>query len=147
MRLYLTMLYLILVAVFAIRRGDEPERWVAGCLLASAAVDGLYHLIAGPAQFVTVDPGHLVIDASMLVLLMWVALRANRGWPLWACSAQVIVMLGHIGKLFELRDVYRGYWAMTQMPVLLQLAFLAIGTWAHVGRRKAIGPYHSWRLG
>jgi len=109
-------------------------------------VDQFYHLSFRAAQFVTVDPVHVAIDATMLVCLMWVALRANRGWPLWACSAQIIAMTGHIAKIFELRDVYRGYWAMTQVPLVLQLAFLAIGTWAHVSRYRHIGPYHSWRL-
>jgi hypothetical protein len=146
MRLTLTLAYAILVIFFALRRGDRPEKLVGLVLLTSMLVDVLNHALFAPPQFVTVDPGHLVIDSSTLVALLWIALKANRGWPLWVCAAQNIVILGHVGKLFEMRAVFRGYWAMTQVPILLQLAFLAVGTLAHVSRARRIGPYHSWRL-
>lgn len=82
-----------------------------------------------------------------LVGLSWIAIRANRGWPLWACAAQLIVMLGHLAKLFEVRDTFRGYWAMTQVPFLMQLAVLLVGTAAHVARQRIVGRYPSWRAG
>lgn len=146
MRLTLTLTYAVLVIFFALRQGDRPERLVGFVLLTSMFVDVLNHALFAPPQFVTVDPGHLLIDSSTFVALLWIALKANRGWPLWVCAAQNIVILGHVGKLFEMRAVFRGYWVMTQVPILLQLAFLAIGTLAHIMRARRIGPYHSWRL-
>ena len=145
MRFWITLLYLLVVLVLAFRRGEQPERLTAAILVAGFAVDLVYHLIFGHPEFVTVDPVHFSIDATTLVVLMGIALRANRGWTLWAASAQLIVMLGHLGKIFEMRDVYRGYWAMTQVPILLQLAFLLIGTLAHIARSRRIGIYASWR--
>jgi len=146
MRLILTVAYLLLVSLFVLRKGGQPERLVLSSLVISDLVDALYHRLAGPAQFDVVLPAHLLIDSAMLVCLMWIALRANRAWPMWVASAQLIMMLGHLGKLLEMREAFRGYWAMTQVPPLLQLAFLTIGTAAHVWRQRAIGPYHSWRL-
>lgn len=146
MRFWITLLYLLVIVAYAMRRGDKPERLVGLILFASMVVDRLYHLLVEPSQFVTVDPAHLMIDGSTLAALLWIALRANRGWPLWACAAQNIVMLGHIAKVFELRDVYRGYWVMTQVPILVQMAFLAVGTLAHARRVRRIGSYPSWRL-
>lgn len=147
MRLTLILTYAALVVLFAVGRGDRPERIAGLVLITNMLGDMLNHALFLPAQFVTVDPGHLVIDGSTLVALLCIALKANRGWPLWVCAAQNIVILGHIGKLLEMRAVYRGYWAMTQIPIYLQLAFLAIGTAAHVMRTRRIGSYHPWRLG
>lgn len=147
MRLTLILTYAFLVLFLALRRGEKPERLVGFVLVASMLADLLNHIIFLPAQFVSVDPGHLVIDSATFAVLLVVALRANRGWTLWVCSAQNIVLLGHIAKLYEVRAVYRGYWVMTQMPVFVQLAILACGTYAHIRRTRRIGQYASWRMG
>lgn len=146
MRFVISLIYMTVIVAFAIRRGDAPERAAASLLIGSLFGDAFYHAVFGGAQFVTVDPGHVVIDFILATGFLTIALRANRGWPLWVCSAQLIVMLGHFGKVMEIRDVYRGYWVMTQLPVLMQLAFLGFGTLAHTSRLKVIGPYHAWRL-
>lgn len=139
------MIYLVVVLALALRRGEQPERFTAAVLVAGYIVDMIYHLICGNPLFDVVDPMHFAIDATTLIGLMWIALQANRGWTLWVASAQLIVMLGHLGKIFELREVYRAYWAMTQVPILLQLAFLLAGTLAHIARTRRVGPYASWR--
>lgn len=146
MELIIITLYMLAVATYAIRCGGPPERAAAALLLTTSIIDFGYHLLVGPPQFETVDPFHLIIDSVVLGGLLWVAINANRGWPLWACAAQLIVMLGHLAKLYEVRQVYRGYWVMTQVPFLLQLAVIAIGTAMHVARTRSVGPYHSWRM-
>lgn len=141
------VVFMFTVTAYAMRRGEQPERSVALLLLGTSVIDFFYHVLIGPPQFETVDPFHLVIDTVVLVGLLRIALHANRGWPLWACAAQLIVMVGHLAKLFEVRDTFRGYWAMTQVPFLLQLTVLLGGTAAHVARRRMIGRYPSWRTG
>lgn len=146
MQTLILTIFMLGVAAYALRRGEQPERSAALLLLCTSAVDQMYHLIAGQPRFDKVDPVHLVIDTVVLVGLLYIALQANRGWPLWACAAQLIVMLAHIAKFYEVREVYRGYWVMTQVPFLLQLGLLAAGTAAHAARCRHIGPYHSWRM-
>lgn len=144
--LWILRIALIATVLFAARKGGEPERLVATVLLATFVLDVCNHLLFGDPAWYTVNPGHLVIDIWAFFPMLWVALYANRGWPLWVSASQVLVVLGHVAKLWEVDMVRRAYWTMTQMPFLFQLAVLAIGTGAHVERQRRIGRYHSWRL-
>lgn len=134
------------ILAFAWRKGEEPERMVAAILVATALLDLGNHAVFGDPAFFSVNPGHIVIDSWGLAGLLWVALRANRGWPLWACSAQVIVMLAHLAKLIDLSLVRYGYFAMSELPIIIQSAALLLGTTAHLKRADRIGRYNDWRL-
>lgn len=134
------------IAIFAFRKGGEPERLVAAVLLAAAGLDVFNHILFGEPAFFLVNPGHLVIDAWSMIAMMWVALRANRAWPMWVSAAQIIVVLGHVSKIVELSLVRYGYYAMTQVPLNVQAVALLIGTIAHMRRRERIGNYNAWRL-
>lgn len=146
MLIWLYRAAIIAIVLFALRRGGEPERLVAVILLAVGVLDVLNHTVFGMPAFFSVDPGHLVIDGWAMLSLLWVALRANRGWPMWACSAQIIVVLAHMSKLIDLSLVRYGYFVMTQLPIFIQSAALLAGTVAHIRRERRIGRYHAWRL-
>lgn len=138
---------LLLVAVgFAVRKGDEPERLVAGILLATFSLDVVNHALFGEPLWYAVNPGHLVIDLWANITLLWVALRANRGWPLVACAAQLVVVLGHVSKMLDAGMARKAYWVTTQVPFTFQLMVLLLGTYAHMVRARRIGRYHSWRI-
>lgn len=144
--LWIPRLALFATVFFVARRGGEPEKLVAAVLFATFGLDVLNHAWFGDPGWFAVNPGHLVIDGWAFITLLWVALRANRGWPLWVGSCQVIVVIGHAAKIWEVETVRWAYWAMTQIPFVFQLALLAIGTIAHVARQQRIGAYHAWRL-
>ena len=141
------MLRLALFATmfFAARKGDESERLVATVLLATFVLDLGNHALFGDPSWYAVNPGHLVIDSWAFISLLWIALQANRGWTLWVSASQLLVVLGHFAKLMDDTMARRAYFAMTQIPFVIQLAILAVGTTAHVYRQQRIGRYHSWR--
>ncbi|MBA4354189.1 MAG: hypothetical protein C0409_05805 [Novosphingobium sp.] len=139
-------LVIAVIVLFAFRKGGEPEKLVAAVLVTTSALDLGNHAMFGEPAFFAVNPGHLVIDTWAMIALMWIALRANRGWPLWVSAAQIIVVLGHLSKIIELSLVRYGYFAMTQMPLNIQAIVLMLGTAAHIRRTELIGHYHSWRL-
>lgn len=134
------------VLFLAFHKGEEPERLVAGILLTATIADFINHALFGDPAFFALNPGHLVIDSWTMIALLWVALRANRGWPMWACAAQLILMVAHVAKLTELSLVRFGYFAMTQLPVIIQTVALLTGTIAHIRRTERLGRYHAWRL-
>jgi len=103
------------------------------------------HLIFGDPTWFEVNPGHFVIDLWAFLTMTWVALKANRGWPLWISATQLIVVIAHFAKLFEIDEARRSYWVMTQVPAVVQLVVLIIGTYAHVSRQRRIGRYAAWR--
>ena len=93
---------LALAVVFAAVRssrspvGARPSDWRRRSSSAGSWPTLAYHLAFGPSGFEQVDPVHLVLDGGELVAIVWLALRANRMWPLWAAAAQLICVSGHL---------------------------------------------------
>jgi hypothetical protein len=133
-------------AAFAYWRGGAPERLAAGFICALFVTDIAYHMVFGPSGFDKVDPVHLVLDGSELIAIMWLALRANRMWPLWAAAAALICYSGHFALLIQPHGMRRAYWAMTQLPPFIQVFALLMGAAAHARRTRKVGNYRSWRL-
>lgn len=133
-------------STYALWRGGPPERLAAKIVLVWVMTDVGYHQLFGPSGFVVVDPAHLVIDGAELVAITWVALRANRLWPLWAAAAQVMTFSGHIVVLIGESGLNYAYWAMTQLPPFVQLLAMVCGAAFHARRFRRIGHYRSWRL-
>lgn len=131
---------------YALWRGGPPERIAAKIVIVWILTDVGYHLLFGPSGFVVVDPAHLVIDGAELVAITWVALRANRIWPLWAAASQVMTISGHIVVLIGDSGINYAYWAMTQLPPYVQLLAMVCGATFHAHRFRRIGHYRSWRL-
>jgi hypothetical protein len=132
--------------VVAYLRGGPPERTAATIIVCWVVSDVSYSVIFGPPSFDTVDPARVVLDGGELVAITWLALRANRMWPLWAAAAQLICVSGHIAAFVEVGGMRRAYWALTQLPPYIQLIALVLGAAAHARRFDRIGPYRSWRL-
>jgi hypothetical protein len=129
----------------ALRKGDEPEQLTSLVIVTALFADVINHWLLGAPNFFTINPGHLVLDGWELIVLMWVALYANRGWPLWVAALQMIVVAGHLSKLFDVSAIRRGYWVMIAVPGYIQLAVVWIGLVSHMRRVGRIGPYAAWR--
>ena len=142
----LVLLLIVLGSSAAYSRGGPPERFAAVLLAGLVLADTVYHLLFGPSGFDRVDPWHLFLDLTMLGFLMWLALRANRIWPLFVAAAQLLSVTGHIAVIVQPDGMRRAYWAMTQLPQYIQFTALLAGAWAHARRKKLLGPYRSWRV-
>jgi hypothetical protein len=143
--LWIPRLLLIFAVLFAARKGGEPA--IRGGDPARDIRSGCRQSRPfGEAAWFTVNPGHLVIDLWAFIVLLLVSLRANRAWPLAVSAAQVLVLIGHGAKLWNLDMARKAYWAMTLGPFWIQLALLIFGTWAHMARSRRIGRYAGWRL-
>ena len=143
----LTSLALFAAAsAYALWRGGPPERFAAKIVIIWIMTDVGYHLLFGPSGFTVVDPAHLVIDGAELVAITWLALQANRIWPVWAAAAQVMTFSGHLVVMISKSGWNYAYWAMTQLPPYIQLFALVCGVVFHARRFRRIGHYRSWRL-
>ena len=142
----LVLSLIVLGTSAAYSRGGPPERFAAVVMAGWVLTDAVYHLIFGPSGFDRVDPWHVFLDITILGFLMWLALRANRIWPLFVAAAQLLSVTGHIAVLVQPDGMRRAYWAMTQLPQYIQLTALLAGAWAHARREKLLGPYRSWRV-
>jgi len=140
------LLVVVTAGLVGLRYGARPERIAAAAIMTWILADGAYHSLFGPSGFDNVDPVHVVLDGGELVVIVWLALNANRLWPLWAAAAQVICVTGHFAVLVEPHGMRRAYWALTQLPQYIQITALLIGTACHARRSRRIGQYRSWRL-
>ena len=108
---------------FAIRCGGAPERIVAWVIVATFVADPVLHLLLKP-RFDGVDPTHVIIDLARFAGLAFVALRANRFWPIWLSAFQLLALGAHLAKAMDLTIhpvIYGAMEAMWSYGILIGL--------------------------
>ena len=133
---------LIGAVVYGLVYGGLPERIVAVVLLGTFLLDPLLHrLFHAGGGF---DPTHLVLDTTALVAFTVVALNANRLWTLWLSALQLITLMSHAMRLFDV-SIHPAVSAAMQVvwsyPALL---LLVIGTANHRQRLTMVVEDKSW---
>lgn len=112
--------------------GRDSERWTA-LVLVCAAVGSL---IAQTSKFFQPESGILLIDLALLGYLIWLAMRSDRFWPMYAAGFQIIGTLIHVARITD-ESIFQSAYATGQIlwsyPVLLTLA---VGTWFEARRRE-----------
>jgi hypothetical protein len=115
----------VAVCAFAIWKGGEDERLV-GAALAIAAIATPFlkdHRWLGPQW------GVFAVDAAFFGLMLVIAFRTSKFWPLAAAGFQLLGLLTHAAMLID-KSVRA--WAYVTAGVIwsyLILAALALGTW------------------
>lgn len=134
----------VTIALFSAIQGGHPERWASAIIVGGIVLDLIIQATIGHRSFEHFDISRLSIDLVQFTALLIIALRANRNYPLGLAAAQLLAIVGNLAALFHRDGWNEAYWAMTQMPILLQLSILAGGLWAHRRRVSRIGNYNSW---
>lgn len=141
--------YVSIISVFVAcwRWGAGPERYCGSVMLAMLLGEVLYHVVFGPGYVVLhTDVGHLALSLGGAAALTWIALRANRRYPFWLASFQLVALLTHL-----VRDLAPGvggaaYQIMVIAPSYFMIAMLIAGLIAHRRRLARFGPYRSWNI-
>ena len=131
---------------FAVWCGGKPEKIGAAILLLDLCVDLVIRESLGHPDFLGFSNRRLVIDMVEFAMLLTLALRANRLWPIFSAASQLVAVAGSLAVLGSGRGMSVAYWAVTQLPFFGQLMALALGTIFHVRRRASLGPYREWRV-
>jgi hypothetical protein len=129
------------VCGYALWRGGQSERFVAGLFLLAFPLGAFIN-----AKFRTegLQVGSLSVDLTMLVLLVAIALRANRYWPIGIAAMQLLQVMGHVLKLADPHMLPLLYWLSSVVWAYPMLILLALGTVRHRNREKRLGPEPSW---
>jgi hypothetical protein len=137
---------LALLVIVAVWRGASPERWVAATFAAIWGVDRLYHLSIPTGLFWReVDLGHCAIDFVGFASIGWVALRANRIYPICLGALQLMVLMSHVVRGLSPAIVTGAYRILALAPSYLLIAVFAAGLLLHIRRQAKFGPYRSWQ--
>lgn len=138
MRLAILLILLAAASVYAFRRGGKAEKQIAIILVAIQLLDLSYHHLLGfESRYGHVDAWHAFNDGWALLATLWVALTANRFWPLWIAAFQVMACLAHYVRLIDPEAPVLTYSIMIRAPLWFQVAILAFGTWNFARKRRA----------
>jgi hypothetical protein len=130
---------------YALARGGPPERIVGAALLtAYAATLASYSDLA--SRFYTVERGVFAVDLLLLIVLVAVALRADRGWPLVLAGLQLDGVGAHLLKLLDVQMIRVAYALMIAAGSYPMVILLAIGTWRHRQRLEMRRCDRAWRI-
>ena len=125
----------ILVVTFAFLKGDEPER-VGGAAYAMAFLATT--MIKGDVTPNLPRWGMMGIELVLLIVFAGLAWHSRRGWPVWACSFQALIVTSHGLVAANLRPPVNAAAAVINMSNYGVLITLAVGTfWAWQERRAA----------
>lgn len=137
---------ILLLAVACWAWGAGPERVCGTILLAMPFAEVGYHFVFGPETRLShTDVGHTFMQMVVTIPFLAVALTANRKYPLWLVSFQLIAVLSHLVRNLASEAGGVAYFIMTVAPSYAMIATLTIGLAAHRMRMLRHGSYRSWR--
>ena len=135
---------LALVCAFALWRGGAPERIAAAGFLAAAAATRLAQRGA-TAMFHRLELDVLTIDLALLGLLVFLAFRANRMWPIWMVGFHGLTVGVHAAKAYDPAIVPWIYGLAVGKLAYPMLILLIAATIRHQRRRTLYGTDPSWK--
>lgn len=125
------------VCAFALYKGDKPERFAGGALVIAWLATLAVHR---ETILTSVTIPVFLIDVAVLVVLIGLAWRSDRNWPIWAASFQCITVMVHIVTMIDLRIRAIAYLSAQTVGTYGVLICLAVGTFMAWQVREAIRP-------
>ncbi len=96
------------------------------------------------SRFAQVETGVLVVDLLLLIVLVAVAVKADRGWPMGLAALQLDTVGAHVARLLDLDMIRVTYAVMLAMWSYPMLALLIAGTWRYRRRCRQSGDVPVW---
>ena len=132
---WVSLATLLITAGVAFWRGGWPERMAAAAMILAWFASGLLYksqLWFGP------QTGVFVVDTALLLVLLVIALRSDRWWPMWACGFHGLSLILTLALLLDTRISNRaGYLAGGGLFSSLTMTALLLGS---VRRRGPVSP-------
>lgn len=127
------------VCALSVWRGRDDERLASAGFLAGWAMT----LVVFRARSEDTQWAVLAIDAALLALVFWIAMRSMRFWPLAVAALQVLTVGVALSKALDTRIT--GWAYLTASLAFQYLALFAIGWGAITAPRRyaeieALGP-------
>lgn len=135
-------IYLPSIAV-GLWKGGAPERIGAGVLIIIPAVQFAgYAFVA--AAYDVVDPISLVADCVGVLGFGYLAINAQRVWPICACSFQLLAVSGHFARMLEISGHPVIYSWMKSTPTLIAAMCVLMGAVSQQRRLSKASGGDSW---
>jgi hypothetical protein len=138
LRVILFWLLLLVSCGYALWRGRKYERIAALVFVTATVLSFLGHTPHG--RYVAIEASDLIVDTSVLVAVVAIALASDRFWPLWIAGLQLVDSLSHVLKAIDADLVPRVYGAAERFWSYPILIILLIGAWRQHQRVKGRTP-------
>ena len=130
----------LLACTGAARWGGRTE-YAGAVAMAAAAVATPIVAIGDPAA--GAEYGVMVVDAVLLLVLLILALRTDRYWPMWAAAFHLTSMTIHLAKVVDAEVAWRPYLHANAFWAYPMLLALAIGAWREGPRGRRLRAPHA----
>jgi hypothetical protein len=111
----------MIVCGLAFWRGQDDERLAAAATLANWAITlVVFQPLSNETQWAM-----MAVDAVLLVLMVWLALRSNRYWPLFTAGFALLVVVTHIAHALD--TGVSGWAYLTAILIWSYLSLFTIG--------------------
>ena len=138
-RFVVFMLVLAAAVAYAFNRGGRPERVVATTILSVQLLDlALHAVLDTDGQITSMDFWHIPLDLIILSVTGYMALTADRFWPLVAAALQLVTTAGHAAAALNLSMTPLIYAILIETLSYLLIFTIAVGTYLHDRRTKDI---------
>lgn len=111
------------VAIYAFRRGGKDEKTVAAVLILATYLSPL--AVASLQRFHRVEMPLAMVDFGLGCVLLLVALRSDKFWPLWLVAMQGLTVLSHFAPFVPhmIPWNYRNAVVVWSWPMQIMLGF------------------------
>jgi hypothetical protein len=121
---WISLAALLVTAVAALWRGGWPERVAALAMVGAWFATGFVH---NALQMWGVQAGVMLVDIALLLVLLFVALRSDRWWPLWACAFHGLNVVLHFAVMADSKVWGLAYFRASSVFSYLTMLALFVG--------------------
>ncbi len=121
------------VSAFALWRGGWPERTIAVLNVLASLASGV---LQNRGDWISPQWADLIVDVTFLLVLLWLALRSDRYWPMWAAAFQLLGVVTYVARMADYRVGALAPFTAGVIWSYLVLGSLAVGTWQCWRRRR-----------
>lgn len=138
----------VILALAIWRWGAAPERWLIAVFIVTMVIPPRFLVWLEPVNpaFGSYDWAYLGTDFVAGGMFVWLALKANRNYPLWIAGFQLVAIGAHTVKGLVDSITPLAYLIMAVGPSYCQLLLIFGGFVRHLQRESRFGPYRSWRV-
>jgi hypothetical protein len=130
---------LLFVTLFASKKGGKPERHVTTVLLGMFVASTIHGFVVGSwTDYSEIPWSRISLDFFGFILLLGIALKADRWWPLWVASVQLLSVLAHVLRVIDAALPPLVYAVLEQWPFWIAIMITGLGTYLHA-RKHATG--------
>lgn len=132
------LLFWLLASVccgFAAVYGDRSGREVAFAVMAGIAAT--FVVTGDDSKWMAPHLMAAAVDTLLFLALGWIALRADRWFPIWLAGLQLATVISHLGSIFAPAFAPKVYFVLQSVWAIPMFAALVIGV--ALDRRAGIG--------